>query len=220
MTHDEFISLVKCPQTVRTEQVAALKEMVEKYPYFVSPRLLLVYAYNHTNDVNSKAYLNESTIYCADRQWLYNYVYPEKIIAEEPIQHERVSKTSGNYFDMINAIESESGDSRQSLREMAQKLKEARAMVAKPEIVKTIKLTHQPVIEKEVVIQQDKPFLEVLEPAKGLISESELKKLISERKYAEAIETLKALNLNNPKKSIYFADQIRFLEKVILNQKK
>jgi len=31
---------------------------------------------------------------------------------------------------------------------------------------------------------------------------------------------LRALNLNNPKKSVYFADQIRFLEKVIANSKK
>jgi len=52
------------------------------------------------------------------------------------------------------------------------------------------------------------------------ITESNAKKLIAERKYKEAIEILRALNLNNPKKSVYFADQIRFLEKVIVNSKK
>jgi len=52
------------------------------------------------------------------------------------------------------------------------------------------------------------------------ISESNAKKLIIEHKYPEAIEILRALNLNNPKKSVYFADQIRFLEKVIANSKK
>ena len=39
-------------------------------------------------------------------------------------------------------------------------------------------------------------------------------------KYEEALVILNELNLNNPKKSIYFADQIRFLEKVIANTKK
>jgi hypothetical protein len=52
------------------------------------------------------------------------------------------------------------------------------------------------------------------------LSECNAKKLIREHKYMEAIEILKLLNLNNPKKSVYFADQIRFLEKVIVNSKK
>ena len=52
------------------------------------------------------------------------------------------------------------------------------------------------------------------------ISEINAKKLIAERKYKDAIEILRCLNLNNPKKSVYFADQIRFLEKVIENSKK
>jgi len=51
------------------------------------------------------------------------------------------------------------------------------------------------------------------------ISEESVKRLIKNRKYTEALEILKKLNLNNPKKSVYFADQIRFLEKVIENLK-
>ncbi|MBP1664023.1 MAG: hypothetical protein H6Q19_1163, partial [Bacteroidetes bacterium] len=47
--------------------------------------------------------------------------------------------------------------------------------------------------------------------------ELEAKKHIKEKKYKEALEILKELNFNNPKKSIYFADQIRFLEKIIQN---
>ena len=47
--------------------------------------------------------------------------------------------------------------------------------------------------------------------------EENLKKCIREKKYAEAIEILKKLNLINPKKSIYFADQIRYLEKILQN---
>ncbi len=216
MTHEEFISLINQPKKVKMEQVAGLNDMVEKYPYFVLPRLILTYVYKRENDVNSKAYLNESSVYCADRQWFYNYVYPEKEIKEQAVQHGRISKTSGNYFDMIDAIESEGGDSKQSLKEMAGKLKEARALVIKTEVVKIPKHETLPIIVNEVIDQEEKPVLRISEE----ISEVKAKKLISEQKYAEAIEILKALNLNNPKKSIYFADQIRFLEKVIVNSKK
>ena len=42
--------------------------------------------------------------------------------------------------------------------------------------------------------------------------------LIRNRRYAEALEIITSLSLNNPEKSIYFAHQIRFLRKLILNE--
>jgi hypothetical protein len=40
---------------------------------------------------------------------------------------------------------------------------------------------------------------------------------IKQGKYLKALEIIKRLNLNIPKKNAYFADQIRFLEKLIVN---
>ena len=42
---------------------------------------------------------------------------------------------------------------------------------------------------------------------------------IKQGQYSKALEIIKRLNLNFPKKSAYFADQIRFLEKLIINNK-
>lgn len=42
---------------------------------------------------------------------------------------------------------------------------------------------------------------------------------IDQKKYSKAVEIIKRINLNYPKKNVYFADQIRFLEKLILNNK-
>ncbi len=41
---------------------------------------------------------------------------------------------------------------------------------------------------------------------------------IKQGRYSKALEIIKRLNLNYPKKNAYFADQIRFLEKLILNE--
>jgi len=120
---------------------------------------------------------------------------------------------------MINAIESEGGDTKRSLKNMAQKLKEARAMVVKTEPPKTLKAI-EIAAKVDVLIADEVPVKIDLKPYDDEVSEIKAKKLIAERKYAEAIEILRTLNLNNPKKSVYFADQIRFLEKVILNSKK
>ena len=42
---------------------------------------------------------------------------------------------------------------------------------------------------------------------------------IKQKKYEQALTIIKRLSLNFPKKSIYFADQIRFLEYLIINDK-
>ncbi len=52
----------------------------------------------------------------------------------------------------------------------------------------------------------------------GLLSESLAKIFIKQRRYNKAYEILLNLSLNYPEKSIYFADQLRFLRKLIINQ--
>lgn len=45
-----------------------------------------------------------------------------------------------------------------------------------------------------------------------------LKMMIRERNYVKAMEIIERQSLNNPEKSIYFADQMRFLRKLIKNE--
>jgi tetratricopeptide (TPR) repeat protein len=54
----------------------------------------------------------------------------------------------------------------------------------------------------------------------GFYTETLARIYIKQGKYSKALEIIKRLNLNNPKKSVYFADQIRFLEKLIINNNK
>lgn len=51
------------------------------------------------------------------------------------------------------------------------------------------------------------------------LSESLAKIYIKQRRYDKAYEIISSLSLNNPKKSVYFADQLRFLQKLMLNSK-
>ena len=49
----------------------------------------------------------------------------------------------------------------------------------------------------------------------SMLSESLAKIYIKQRKYSKALEIIKSISLKFPEKSIYFADQIRFLRKLI-----
>ena len=50
----------------------------------------------------------------------------------------------------------------------------------------------------------------------SMLSESLAKMYIARGKYSKALEIIESINLNFPEKSIYFADQIRFLRKLVL----
>jgi len=52
----------------------------------------------------------------------------------------------------------------------------------------------------------------------SMLSESLAKMYISRHKYSQALEIITRLSLKYPEKSIYFADQIRFLKKLVLNE--
>lgn len=52
----------------------------------------------------------------------------------------------------------------------------------------------------------------------SMLSESLAKMYIARGKYSKALEIIESINLNFPEKSIYFADQIRFLRKLVLNE--
>ena len=221
MTHDDFILILRQTESVKPEYVADLKEMVERYPYFVSARLLYVKGLQQSHSIHYAANLRTATLYCSSRRRFYYYLHPDKLLSTEPYQHNKIRKSSGDYFDMINMVESEGGDTKQSLKNLAERLKSARTIVVSPLVQMEdrfpIKDDHLKPAAK-IAFNPTPKEINLLKTEE--ISESNAKKLIIERKYKEAVEILRALNLNNPKKSVYFADQIRFLEKVILNSKK
>lgn len=220
MTQDEFISLVQNPESVTAGHIGDLKEMTEYYPYFVQPRILLAKAACDSKSLHTEKYINQAALYCSDRRQLYYTLYPDKKISNEPFRLERAPKYSGNYFDLINSVESEGGDAKQSLKNLADRLKSARAMVSQEPVESTKKNIAKLDVTTEPVRIPTPDYFALNEAKNEEITEEYARKLIKEKKYSEAIQILNKLNLKNPKKSIYFADQIRFLEKVIVNSKK
>lgn len=78
-----------------------------------------------------------------------------------------------------------------------------------------IKLQEEPEYVPEIA--EDKPSDN--ESNEGYYTETLARIYIQQGKYDRALEIIKRINLNIPNKNAYFADQIRFLEKLIRNSK-
>ena len=60
-----------------------------------------------------------------------------------------------------------------------------------------------------------------VEPGESYESAMEkVRNLVKNREYGAALAIMESFYLNNPKKSVYFADQIRFVRKLMLNESK
>ena len=80
-------------------------------------------------------------------------------------------------------------------------------------------LPQQHVDEEEAAEIADAPISQPADNDPSMLSESLAKTYIQRRNYSKALEIIESINLNFPEKSIYFADQIRFLRKLVLNEK-
>ena len=58
------------------------------------------------------------------------------------------------------------------------------------------------------------------EVEQGYFTETFARIYIKQGNYSKALEIIQQLSLDNPKKNVYFADQIRFLQKLIINNNK
>ena len=85
----------------------------------------------------------------------------------------------------------------------------------KPLVVEEEKQT--PVVEENDTEEEEAPA-EVLDD-ESYFTETLAKIYVKQQRYSKALEIIRRLNLKYPKKNAYFADQIRFLEKLIINAK-
>jgi hypothetical protein len=187
MTKEELTTWMKHPETLQEKQVTELREMCEVYPYFSITRMLWLKSLQNTHDVRFERETHRTATYCFDRRKLY---YPKP-----PLYNAFTS----DYFTL------QSIDSEESLKSLAQKLRKTRQQ-AKENTVQDEAISQLGTSEAQRPIQTIDT---------NLYTEEMAIMLIKQKRYEEALKILHVIRLNIPEKSGYFADQIRFLEKII-----
>ena len=83
-----------------------------------------------------------------------------------------------------------------------------------------IKLNENPTLKPDLDSDLTTEKKEGKAGEQGIFTETMARIYIKQGNYSKALEIIRQLCLENPKKNVYFADQIRFLEKLIINNNK
>jgi hypothetical protein len=142
---------------------------------------------------------------------------PEEEAPEELLYVSDYTTYLENDTPVVEREETEPEDE-EELRLRGQDLIDSFLTKAEAESILLKPLELQPAEEEEYEETSDASLASDNED-ESYFTETLAKIYIRQHRYAKAIEIIKKLSLKYPKKNAYFADQIRFLEKLIINAK-
>ena len=240
----QLIDYIRRPDSLDRQAVAQLRELVEKYPYYHAARILLLRALYQQHDPTFDAELRKTAILVPNRQALFHLIeeknyQPKK---EKPLsiaaknRNEEAQDRTGNLIDdFLENLPAENTSKKVPLAEptvdylaylqqTAQQLPMDNASTLDEEedpidifLHKDngkITLSEKPedTLEKPQLVEENDNDNEIFTETLAHI-------YMKQGKFEQAIEIIRRLSLKYPKKNRYFADQIRFMEKIIINNK-
>ena len=194
-----------------------LRRLVETYPYCEALHWIYLRALYIADDAMFDEELMLHGMHISNRSLFYNYLTYQE---ERDLNSPPILGGGDSQFSILNsqlstpdyfALEQNQAQ-KQSLQQLAAQLKAAR-LARQKQKNEELEMRNEELKKIEVANKQ-------IPEIKPLQTEENAKKLIKEQKYLEAIEILRAISLNNPKKSANFALQIKFLETIINNHNK
>ncbi len=236
--------LIQHPETMNKETLYDLRSLLAQHPYYQTARILLLQNLYLLHDPSFDEELRRAAIYITDRRVIFNLVEAShyRLRKEEPRQRvaaeeEPKSRTLSLIDQFLEQQPGQPGPQRQNRKPTAAdaaidyvaylvQAEDTDSAPAEPvpqmkgqqlideflsggKIDLKEKLEYLPELDDE---QKDKKSRD-----EGFFTETLAQIYIKQGRYSKALEIIKRINLNYPKKSAYFADQIRFLEKLIIN---
>ena len=229
-------TLINHPELLNRETLYELRSIVARYPYFQVARLMMLNNMYLLHEQDFGSELRRSVLYITDRRALCRLIegYADRVIlgdleaAEMPTVDRTLSlidafldtipgECSGtlpvadavgdyalrflveeNTTKPLNSLESSNDDS----------VDRALELISYKQPIENNSFPDTP--SEETIVDE-----ESLD--ESYFTETLAKIYIKQRKYSRALEIIRSLYLQFPEKNAYFADQIRFLEKLIIN---
>lgn len=228
------------PELVANASSEELRRLVETYPYCETLHWIYLRALYVADDAMFEEELMLHGMHISNRRLFYNYLTVEtQYIASQKTNNALQVETqyiaslpTTDYFAL-----DDNPEQKQTLQQLAAQLKAARlarqankqdetrdarqeTRDGRCEMSDLSDLSDLSDRSDGSDLSNNSQLLPLTTQHSSEITEEYAKKLIKEQKYLEAIEILRAISLNNPKKSANFALQIKFLETIINNHNK
>ncbi len=217
-----------------------LQRLQYDYPYFQTAKFLYLKKLHNSFPERYPRALQEGALYASDRKSLF-YLLESANQSWSNLYPEEKNVETRNSFDLIDSFlssHSSETSSQESLylgniiREIPYSIEEIEQETAHSitesnnssfDLVDAF--LEKSAEEKKITIESTPDSIISTEnniedtPDEEFLTESLAKIYIKQRRYSKALEIIRKLSLKYPEKNIYFADQIRFLEKLIINIK-
>jgi tetratricopeptide (TPR) repeat protein len=222
-----------------------LRQLLERYPYYQAARLLLLRSLYENHDPSFGQELRKAAIYIPSRRVLYNLIEgerlkptpdsgPRKVNAEADDAADRTYSLIDDFLTTLPEVAEPKPTNRK--RPMADASTdyisymmqiEEDSQTGEPQSAAST--YGQPLLdsflEQGRIVIQEQPDDELQKPEidsemgadSQIFTETLARIYIKQGKFDKALEIIRQLSLNYPKKNRYFADQIRYLEKIIVN---
>ena len=235
---------VKHPEQLNRETLYELRTLLAHYPYFQTARLLYLKNLFLLHDITFGEELRRAALYIADRRVLFNLVEGDRyslkslekqqVVEEEPGVDRTLSlidaflsslpeepATPGIISLPVEAATDYTAFLMKEEPAPSEEVKESPKMKGQEWIDNFLeKSEEQPLISTIVEDDDEKTDIPVEESEdESYFTETLAKIYVKQQRYSKALEIITRLNLKYPEKNAYFADQIRFLEKLIINTK-
>ncbi len=185
MLLEDYISLLESPDSVSADDIADLQALISYAPYCRSANLLLLSALHKAHDTTYEAFLPKAVCYVSTPREAWQLLHPKEIIRKAHL-------AQGDYFSFIDQLETLAEQTGTTFLELAKRFQLSRQQIMQP---------------------LETPYIASL--AEQTNGEQRTANNTPNDTILEKLKAQHAENLRNPKKSIYFADQMRFLEKAI-----
>ena len=226
MTRDELYGYLADPKRLNAETLEPIRQLYDSYPYCAPFAFLYLYNLSLTDDVRYPSELRRLSVLLPDRERLFQMVEGERPVFATLPEPEGAEDAFDLIDHFLEGARSSGEDLPDALHyegasEAIDYFATEEALPLQGEGLDQL-LEPQPASSpKEQASSQPtaQPSPSEESAPEELLSETLSKIYIQQQHYDKALRIIRSLSLNYPEKNRFFADQIRFLERLIEHNK-